>query len=320
MAPVVGSSWRRVFWDDFDGSSLAAHWVSNGIGGVSVANSLCRIEVTSGVVNTYNGFHTRGTREYQYGWFEARIKWPGGRGSWPAFWLSSANPSGQPVQEIDVLEPRGQTTTQIVAHYHQHHPTVVMGGDVVSNGGDWTGDYHLYAAHWYPGTVDFYVDGTKYGTAAATHHKPVHLWMQHQVDLLGTYGLAADGSTPYPLVCYVDWIGVWQREDYIGYYRVASSDAGVDDATFAAELQRLAQSSANDLPDKDTHLRRIAARDYVIVATTESALTAAHISSALYRTFGYANAAAMEATLTVTTYAGADWDARRVACKTALGI
>jgi beta-glucanase (GH16 family) len=50
---------------------------------------------------------TKGKREFQYGYFEARAKLPVGHGIWPAFWMLGSNidEAGWPkCGEIDILE------------------------------------------------------------------------------------------------------------------------------------------------------------------------------------------------------------------------
>lgn len=108
------------------------------------------------------------TRGWQYGYFEARLKLPGGRGTWPAFWMLpadndwGANP--WPLcGEIDIMEEVGVTPNDIVSTLHAD-------GHNHSNGteGNWTStqhvataesDFHIYALLWTADRIQTFVDG-----------------------------------------------------------------------------------------------------------------------------------------------------------------
>ena len=53
-------------------------------------------------------------RPYQFGLFEARIQLPKGQGAWPSFWLFG----GQPNEEFDILEAKGEKTDQFHVDVH----------------------------------------------------------------------------------------------------------------------------------------------------------------------------------------------------------
>jgi beta-glucanase (GH16 family) len=57
---------------------------------------------TSGMISTGGTPQTKATFAYRYGYAEARIKLPPGKGMWPAFWLVPANRTWPP--EIDIME------------------------------------------------------------------------------------------------------------------------------------------------------------------------------------------------------------------------
>lgn len=59
----------------------------------------------------------------QYGYFEARMKFPPGPGTWPAFWLMplAAVDSVDPRVEIDVVEYYGHRTDGFTSVLHLHH-------------------------------------------------------------------------------------------------------------------------------------------------------------------------------------------------------
>lgn len=100
-----------------------------------------------------------------YGYFEARLKLPGGRGTWPAFWMMPANFTAWPDDgEIDIMEEVGyrpnyvSSTIHCKAYYHgigtqkgaeKYVPTAET-------------DFHVYAVEWTPDYIRGLVDGVSY--------------------------------------------------------------------------------------------------------------------------------------------------------------
>ncbi|WP_224364744.1 golvesin C-terminal-like domain-containing protein [Hyalangium versicolor] len=106
--PNIAGSWQLQFQDDFDGSSLdgtkwrlGQHWAGiAGSGGLSPSN----VSVSSGKLTlraeqramSFSGVNygyatgeisTFFNYRQQYGYFEARVKYPAVNGLWPAFWM-----------------------------------------------------------------------------------------------------------------------------------------------------------------------------------------------------------------------------------------
>ncbi|HEX9016730.1 MAG TPA: discoidin domain-containing protein, partial [Chloroflexota bacterium] len=125
----ASGSWNLVFDDEFSGSTLDSTkwttcypWANPSTGctntgnnelewympsGVSVSNGVLNLTATnqpsggkpytSGMVSSApNRF------SYQYGFIEARVKLPAGKGMWPAFWTLPSDQSWPP--EVDVME------------------------------------------------------------------------------------------------------------------------------------------------------------------------------------------------------------------------
>ena len=115
----------------------------------SVVNG-SRYSYVSGAISTY------GTKTFVYGYFQARLYFPGSAGrifNWPAFWLDGRNwPTDG---ELDVVEgvwvAQPPTTS-----------TRMPGGPGAHVAGDFTG-WHTYGADWEPGSVTYYYDGREVG-------------------------------------------------------------------------------------------------------------------------------------------------------------
>lgn len=102
----------------------------------------------------------------QYGYFEARMRFPPGPGTWPAFWLSSQKPTSDPSPgiEIDVVEYYGHAPDAYSSSLHvwykgadknrtthvvQHTP--VPAGSLVD-------DFHDYGVRVAPDAITYYLD------------------------------------------------------------------------------------------------------------------------------------------------------------------
>ncbi len=225
--PPTAGKWSAepTFFDDFNGTSLdTTKWstgyrwadvINNEMQGmvpenVSVADGVCNIKVekrpvqntdwvgykvgnleyASGAIQTYNKF------AQAYGYFEVKAKMPGGKGTWPAFWLLPDRGAeyknldertsvggavkGVPVPrgvEIDIFEIMGSWVDPKTGA-GKSHSGYFWGYDGKSAWGDYAKtkdgvgpehfsvanqntEFHTYGLAWGPGKLDYYIDGIK---------------------------------------------------------------------------------------------------------------------------------------------------------------
>jgi beta-glucanase (GH16 family) len=102
------------------------------------------------------------------GYFEARMMFPAGPGTWPSFWLLDENSilssAKDGAVEIDVVEGYGHSQTSYVATEHDWPPPSTPGSHKlaqhnVSNIGDLSLSFHDYGVDITDDTVIFYFDG-----------------------------------------------------------------------------------------------------------------------------------------------------------------
>ncbi|MBO4253479.1 glycoside hydrolase family 16 protein [Streptomyces griseorubiginosus] len=227
-APLgVPGTWRNVFDDEFNGTSLdGSKWNPNWLGcsgcttkpvnsGELSAYSPSQVSVSGGNLHlkavqqsaTVNGttypyvsglVESNGKAQFTYGAFEARIYTPASGtqiANWPAFWTDGQNwPTDG---EMDVMEGLGGS-----ACYHFHSPAGGPGGCA---SGSYTG-WHTYGAEWAPGSVTYYYDGKQVGriTTGITS-APMYLILNNAVS--STHG----GPTQVPADMMVDYVKVWQH-------------------------------------------------------------------------------------------------------------
>jgi beta-glucanase (GH16 family) len=200
--PVLASGWVVVFEDDFSGTSLdRSKWYTRYIYNNGKLDHLKderqryrdngNHQLADGILNLvaqrpdakglYPSGMIRSRQTFRYGYFEARIKLPKGRGLWPAFWLNSDYDERGKLSwppEIDIMEFVQNGVTE---HPNMVHSTVQLGKKKVQ-GGEWlyrdksfhekwtfynaqqdlTADWHVFGLLWEEDdTVTAFFDGKK---------------------------------------------------------------------------------------------------------------------------------------------------------------
>ena len=164
---------------------------------------------------------------WQYGWFEARIKLPKGKGTWPAFWMMPVgndwNTNPWPMcGEIDIMEEVGCVPNEVSSSIHTqdyNHTknTQKTHAMTIANA---EGEYHVYALEWTEDTITTYVDGklqlfvekSKLGTG---HNQwPFHYAFYPILNLAwgGSWGgMNGVDESALPVTMSVDYIRVFQK-------------------------------------------------------------------------------------------------------------
>lgn len=101
---------------------------------------------------------------WQYGYVEARILLPSGKGTWPAFWMMPVHFTSWPHDgEIDIMEEvgyhRDYVSSSLHADGHVHSNGTQVTKEVYCKGAE--GEYHVYGMEWTADYFQFYVDGKK---------------------------------------------------------------------------------------------------------------------------------------------------------------
>lgn len=104
------------------------------------------------------------TESWLYGYVEARIQLPKGKGTWPAFWMMPDDFSlGWPAcGEIDILEEVGvkpnYTSSSIHTKRYNHVLNTQKTKEIYTEGAE--DEFHVYAVEWTPDYLQFFTDGT----------------------------------------------------------------------------------------------------------------------------------------------------------------
>ena len=99
---------------------------------------------------------------WQYGYIEASIKLPKGKGTWPAFWMMPVNFRSWPADgEIDIMEEVGYhpnyVSSSLHANAHVHSNGTQVTHEMLCQGAE--DDFHTYAILWTANNITTYVDG-----------------------------------------------------------------------------------------------------------------------------------------------------------------
>ena len=99
---------------------------------------------------------------WTYGYIEASIKLPKGKGTWPAFWMMPVNFRSWPADgEIDIMEEVGYhpdyVSSSLHANAHVHSNGTQVTHEMHCPGAE--GEFHKYAIEWTHDKITTFVDG-----------------------------------------------------------------------------------------------------------------------------------------------------------------
>ncbi len=119
------------------------------------------------------------TESWTYGYFEARLKVPGGKGTWPAFWMMPKNFTNWPLDgEIDIMEYVGyepdvvHSSIHTQAYYHSIG-TQKTARKKIENAET---EFHIYAVEWTADYIKGFVDGEQYFQFDNDQQNNKHTW------------------------------------------------------------------------------------------------------------------------------------------------
>ncbi len=111
----------------------------------------------------YSGrVYAKVSQGWQYGYIEASIKLPKGKGTWPAFWMMPVNYTGWPDSgEIDIMEEVGghaeYVSSSLHANAHVHSNGTQVTHEMRCPGAE--DEFHTYSILWTHDNITTYVDG-----------------------------------------------------------------------------------------------------------------------------------------------------------------
>jgi beta-glucanase (GH16 family) len=172
--------------------------------------------------------NTRDRFAFKYGRIEARIRFPGGQGIWPAFWMLPQDDvygTWAASGEIDIVEAvnlggSGGNTVFGTIHFGGEFPANVFAGNEYLVPTDATAEFHNYALEWDAAEMRWYVDDILYSTqnswstAAAPFPAPFdeRFYILFNVAVGGNLPGAPGAATQFPVTMEVDYVRVYSGE------------------------------------------------------------------------------------------------------------
>ena len=163
-------------------------------------------------------------KSWKYGYMEARINLPSGKGTWPAFWMMPDDQSdGWPkCGEIDIMEEVGYhpnyTSSSIHTQSYNHTINTQKTKEVYTANAE--GEFHVYACEWTPDALKFFVDGKQFFSFSNDGKGNVATWPFFK-NFYITLNLAWGGSwggaqgvneSALPAVMQIDYVRVFQKD------------------------------------------------------------------------------------------------------------
>ena len=160
---------------------------------------------------------------FKYGYIEARIKLPKGKGSWPAWWMFPVDGSNWPAcGEIDIMEEVGVDPNLVSSSFHciayNHTDHTQKTHEMYCVGAE--DGFHIYAIEWTEDYMRTYVDGKEQLYFENDHQNNNDTWPFDKPFFLilnvawgGDWGgYAGVDESALPLTMEVDYVRVWQKK------------------------------------------------------------------------------------------------------------
>ncbi|MBR7011380.1 MAG: family 16 glycosylhydrolase [Muribaculaceae bacterium] len=162
-----GNDWvhevKGARWVNEELQNYVNHRTPGGALVTEVSNGHLRITALKENGQIYSGrVYAKPSTGWKYGYIEASIKLPKGKGTWPAFWMMPVNFTSWPDDgEIDIMEEVGYhpnyVSSSLHANAHVHSNNTQVTHEMYCEGAE--GEFHTYAMEWTAQNITTYVDG-----------------------------------------------------------------------------------------------------------------------------------------------------------------
>ena len=150
-------------WVNHELQNYVNHKTPEGKLVTELRNGKLRITALKENGKVYSGrVYAKVKQGWTYGYIEASIKLPKGKGTWPAFWMMPVNFRSWPADgEIDIMEEVGYhpdyVSSSLHANAHVHSNGTQVTHEMKCEGAE--GEFHTYAILWTAKNITTYVDG-----------------------------------------------------------------------------------------------------------------------------------------------------------------
>lgn len=181
---TVPDGYKLVWYDEFDeGTEPSADWwyetggdgwgnneLQNYVAGYQGSDQLAIVKdgvlsiVAKKIDDKVYSIRMNTNQSWTYGYFEARLKLPTGKGTWPAFWMMPKNYTAWPADgEIDIMEEVGYRPNYVSSAIHCTAYNHSIGTEKTAESYLATSqsEFHVYALEWTEDYIRTYVDGNE---------------------------------------------------------------------------------------------------------------------------------------------------------------
>ena len=154
---------KNAGWVNHELQNYVNHKTPEGKLVTELRNGKLRITALKENGKVYSGrVYAKVKEGWKYGYIEASIKLPKGKGTWPAFWMMPVNFRSWPADgEIDIMEEVGYhpdyVSSSLHANAHVHSDGTQVTHEMKCAGAE--GEFHTYAILWTAKNITTYVDG-----------------------------------------------------------------------------------------------------------------------------------------------------------------
>lgn len=231
--PVPGSDWTIENWAPGHVNNELQTYTSKEVDGkrtLEVKDGFLYINCFKGKDGKiYSGrMNARPNTGWLYGYFEARINLPKGKGTWPAFWMMPSNVDWNKnpwpyCGEIDIMEEVGANPDYVSSSLHtgnyNHTKGTQKTHEMYCKSAE--GEFHVYACEWTEDEIITYVDGkvqlraTKASMGADHDSWPFHYAFYPILNLAwggdwGGYKGVDEKALPVSMI--VDYVRIFQKK------------------------------------------------------------------------------------------------------------
>jgi beta-glucanase (GH16 family) len=171
----------------------------------------------------YTGSGVISKTEFQYGYYEARMRVPSGAGWHTSFWTMRYNGQNTGIaeittQELDICEQDSYDPSSywsVVHDWRAKAPDEQKGfGKRIQTAQNLSADFHVYSAEFTPEKVDFYFDGKWVNTVDAKpiSHGQQSIWLTSIAMLAGGKGV---DDSQLPAEAVFDYVRFYETPDYL---------------------------------------------------------------------------------------------------------
>lgn len=230
-APVVAPPGYTLVWsDEFEGDKLnleewvyrtdSKHWSTQKPENVVVADGKLILNLRKENANgkQYTGAGIISKKTFKYGYYEARLKLPKGKGWHSTFWLQMHDGSGGTdprlaAQEVDIMESDSIHPAGYSISLHQWLPKHSMLGFRRHTTPDLSADFHVFGCEFQPTLARFFFNGRLMNAVDVSRltASDQHVWLTSIASHLGKTDSVDDTKLPTQFV--VDWVRVFERTD-----------------------------------------------------------------------------------------------------------